>query len=355
MGDAFDLLSIQDQEAVKNTYYRYPKITPHIVKYTEYIEVKTIDDKVYLTKLEEVILYIVSEFKFVPIWLIQQWYNDYQKVAYDIIKTWIKVGLVWADNWETGVFLRPTKFLLDMMDIQDQSWVDIPFGLLNHTCAEEQMMFDIMMGNRYSELWTKVKDLDKLLLPCYHPLHIKPATEEGTIIIREANFKCNRYSEKELIDSRNKLKQDILKSTTPLTPEFGNWSLFPIVSYAEKTNKLITQTPDVIIPVPRNNGKAQSYAIELELSIKTPQKYKQIMLNYKNNIVFGKLIYLCASANIKQKVIEAYKEVKGLGTCKLYVVDYNSPAQRMENYSPEDEEARKTMIHLTIKNTRKDS
>ena len=41
-----ELLEIQDQDAVKNTYYRYPKVEPHLVKYTDKLEVKTIDDSV---------------------------------------------------------------------------------------------------------------------------------------------------------------------------------------------------------------------------------------------------------------------------------------------------------------------
>ena len=47
-----DLLEIQDQEAVKNTYYRYPKVTPHLTKYEDRLEVKTIDDIATLRNLD---------------------------------------------------------------------------------------------------------------------------------------------------------------------------------------------------------------------------------------------------------------------------------------------------------------
>ena len=61
MKSQLELLEIQDQEAVKNTYYRYPKVTPHITKYDSYVEIKTIDDKAELHKIDEVVLYIKAE------------------------------------------------------------------------------------------------------------------------------------------------------------------------------------------------------------------------------------------------------------------------------------------------------
>ena len=61
-----------------------------------------------------------------------------------------------------GVFIRPTKFLFDLMEIDDTNYRDIPFGLLNHTCAEEQIVFDLSMGNDKSELWNLLKT-EKLL------------------------------------------------------------------------------------------------------------------------------------------------------------------------------------------------
>ena len=33
MNSQLELLAIQDQEAVKNTYYRYPTVTPHNTLY----------------------------------------------------------------------------------------------------------------------------------------------------------------------------------------------------------------------------------------------------------------------------------------------------------------------------------
>lgn len=344
-----ELLEMQDSGAVKNTFYRYPKVTPHINKYEDYVEIKTIDNSVSLRKLEEVILYIIADFKFAPLWLIQQWYEDYNKSGYDIVSSWIKVGIVWADNTVMGVCVRPTKFLLDIMGIENQNYEAIPFGLLNHTCAEEQMCFDIMMGNEKSELWQAVKNDN--LLNCYHPLGIKVPNDKGTIIIREAAFSINRFNFDELARKQDIIKKEILQKK-PFTAEFTDFSLFPIITYTDK-GKPITQKPDVIIPIPRVNGMAQSCSIELELSAKTPDKYEQIMKNYKNNLTFGKLYYLCGSRRIANLVTDAYKVVGGLGSCRLFIIPYESPAQRLSNYTESDESAKRTILKLSLSNTKR--
>lgn len=344
-----DLLELQDSEAVKNTFYRYPRISPHITKYTDHVEIKTISDLTNIYKLDEVILYIISDFKFAPVWLIQQWYEDYNTDGYKMVESWVKTGIVWADTSPMGVFIRPTKFLLDLMEIENQNYIDIPFGLLNHTCAEEQMVFDIMMGNEKSELWQMISKEDKL--PCYHPLKIQVANDSGTTIIREGSFNINRFKPKELLEKRDILIKEI-NEKQKFTSEFNDFSLFPIVAFTDD-NKIITQKPDVVIPIPRIDGKAQSYSIELELSAKTPAKYEQIMKNYKNNIVFGKLFYLCGNKRIASLVSDAYKAVKGLGSCRLFIIPYTAPAQKLSNFTVTDEENQKTIIKLAVKNTKK--
>ena len=113
-----------------------------------------------------------------------------------------------------------------------------------------------------------------------------------------------------------------------------------------------TQKPDVVIPIPRVNGQAQSCSIELELTAKNPEKYDQIMRNYKNNIVFGKLFYLCGNSRIADLVTSAYKNIGGLGSCRLFIVPYVAPAQRLSNYNIQDEQTQKTMIKLTTQATK---
>ena len=349
-----DILELQDSENVKNTFYRYPKISPHLTKFDNHYEIKTIDNQISIYKIEEIILYIIADFKFAPIWLIQQWFEDYNKNGYEIIENWIKVGIVWAEPSSMGVFIRPTKFLFDLMEIDDTNYRDIPFGLLNHTCAEEQIVFDLSMGNNKSELWNLLK-ADKLL-PCYHPLKIQVAQDTGTFVIREEHFKINHFKPQEIKDEQDKLIQSIKTSNNNFTLEFqgdgkGNYPLFTLVNYTDK-GIMVTQKPDTIIPIPRLNGQPQSCSIELELSAKTPQKYEQIMKNYKNNLIYGKLFYLCGNNRIAKLVTDAYKSVGGLGSCRLFIIPFVAPAQRLSNFNLNDEEAQKKMLKLTIKNTK---
>ena len=347
MSKATDLIKLQDSEAVKNSFYRAPKISPTIVAHQNYIEVKTVDTSCKIQKIEETVLGIIADFKFAPYWLIQQWFEDFGFTnSFYIVSDWISVGLVWVETSSMGVFIRPTKFLLDMFQIEKQFYEAIPFGLLNHTCSEEQIVFDMQMGNEHSELWQVIKNED--LLPCYHPLNFEPQKENGTIVIREGNFKANRFKPQELIQKDEDLKREI-KSGQRYTSEFSDFSLFPIVYVEQDTGEVITQTPDVLVPVPRKNGLAQSYAIELELSAKTQDKYVKIMQHYKDNIKFGKLMYLCGTKRIANMVKTAFQTVKGLGTCELYLMPFTPPALRLENFSMADETDQANMIKLSIK------
>ena len=235
-----------------------------------------------------------------------------------------------------------------MMDITEQRYVEIPFNLLNHTCAEEQIVFDISTGNPHSELWSVIKSDKKL--PCYHPLKIKCNNDTGSMVIREEHFKLNRFDPKTLEEQQDNLKKSIM-TKNPFTLEFNDFSLFPLVCYDENNN-IVTQKPDVVIPIPRINSTPQSYSIELELTAKSQDRYDKIMQNYKNNLIYGKLFYLCGNARIAKLVKTAYKNVGGLGTCRLFIVPFVAPAQRISNFNAIEENAQKTMLKLTLKNTK---
>lgn len=342
-----DLLRLQDAEAVKNTFFRSPKVSPAIIHNGTYITVKTINNETNIYKLEEIILGIIADFKFAPYWLIQQWFEDFNRDdSFTKVSEWLSVGLVWVDSNALGLFVRPTKFLLDMYKIEDQTFIDISFGKLNHTCSEEQIIFDVQSGNANSEFWNIIKTEDTLL-PCYHPLEIDVDNDDGTIAIRESIFAVNRYKPKDIILKDEDLAREI-KSGERYTSEFADFSLFPIVS-TDANGNLVTKIPDVIVPVPRKNMLPQSYAIELELTSKLPEKYKEIMLLYKDNIKFGKLYYLCGTAKIARLVKEAFKAVGGLGTCQLYIIPFVSPAIKLISYSTKDKTEQTNLIDIFTK------
>lgn len=346
----FDLVANQDQEAVKNTYFRYPKVTPHIKKAKDYVEVKTIDSSVKLRKIDEVILYIIARFKWVPAWLAQQWFAVYSINGYSRMEQWIHVGLVWADTGSTGVFIRPTFFLFEMMEIKETKFVSIPFNLLNHTCAEMQIVFDVMMGNPKSEIWYFIKNSQ--CLPTYHPLNIEVEDDKGVPIFIEEEYKGSFNNEK-VKEEQDALIQSI-RMKQKFTEEFKNFSLFTLVTNDRESGKTYTQRPDLVIPALRTaTGQPQSWAIEMELSAKMGYRYDKIMQSYKNNLVYGYVLYLCGNNTILERVKKAYKEAGGLGTCKLYVAPWVAPAQRINNYSVEDESAFKTLLRSTLDSTKK--
>lgn len=337
------ILEYQDSEAVKNSFYRSPKVTPTINKYTEYIEVRTIDDKALIYKIEETMLAILAQFKYLPFWLIDEWYEDMgysDDYAFHVVDSFIKVGLVTVETSTLGVFLRPTKFLLDLMGEEKQTYIPIPFNMLNHNLSEAKLLFDIRMGNPKSELWQLIKEEE--FLPCFHPLGIQPTEDNGTIILSEASFRANRFQPGELLRREKELKQDIY-SNKRFTKEFNDFSYFPIV-FEDANGTIVTQTPDNIVPIPRQNKLPQSYAIEIELSDKTIDRYVDIMRHYKDNIKFGKLFYLCASTYITNLVKRAFKEVGGLGNCELYILPYIPPAMKLSNYRSESEKRQKALL-----------
>ena len=350
MGNStLDLLTLQDSEQTKNTYFRAPRQSPHIQKIdASTLEVRTVEYSVRIGKLEETILSIIANFKFAPFWLVQQWYDDFYKqpVAFTVVSQWIQVGLVWADTSPMGVFLRPTRFLLDMFKVEDTSFVDIPFALLNHTCGEQQIMFELQMGSPKSELWQIIKMEETL--PCYHPLDLSFENESGTIVIREGDFRLGfkRYKQEDILSREDELIRDI-QTGKKFTLEFTDFSRFPIVSIKKDTGEIVTQTPDILVPVPRKEGKPQSYAIEIELSPKTLEKYIGIMNNYKDNIKFGKLFYLCSSQRISKLLKDAFKKVGGLGQCELFLLPFVPPAQKLADFSYADEQNQENLLKQT--------
>lgn len=352
-----ELLALQNQEEVKNTYYRYPTIVPKATLYQDHMELSNNEIIVSIGKLEECILYILSLYKYLPVWLIKQWCAYMRRDGYQIVEAFIKIGLVWAEPTAIGVFIRPTAWLFDIVDLDEKersSYTEIPFNLLNHTCAEEQIMFDIMMGNPYSELWITLASNNNRLLPAYHPMKINPTPDSGAFIRGEDAIRVDVSKPDTILDKYVNFRESI-KNKSGFTEEFKDWTLFNIVNYNKDNNVVTTQRPDLIVPMARIEGRPQSASIELELTAKADYKYDNIMNNYKDNPVYGELYYLCGNATIADKVRKAFMRAEGLGSCKLFLVPYTTPAQLVTTLvqEAEDEKAAEKMLELTMKNTKR--
>ena len=380
-----ELLAKQDIEAVKNTYYRMPVVSPNKIFKEDHIVVNTMNypTGINLYKIDEVILYIIGVFKFAPFWLVNQWYKLYGRDGNLSVAYMVKVGIVWLEASALGIMIRPTQWLFKELDIEEQYryWLDIPFNLMNHTCAEEQIVFDIMMGNEKSDLWREVQKIPNLF-PCYHPFKIKPSDDKGTIIMQESYFHDNLSSneeeppkteeEKKERNTRAKKENDFalsvlgkqdeiikgIREGRPYTLEFQDQSLLTLVPKnfgIDKNAKM--QRPDSAILVPRSLGKPQSVAIELELTLKTGvyggiPKYEVILDNYKNNLIYGTLIYLCANGKIREAVIDAYNKLGGLGSCRLLVIPYTSPAQELQDMADKELETQQKIQKVSEQTTK---
>jgi len=356
-----DELTLQDKDAAKNTFYHYPRVEPDIIKANPNKErfrpeVRTLDGKIVLDKIDEVTLYILCEFKFIPIWLIQQWYDIYDLNGYDRVLGWIQFGLAWCDATSLGVYIRPTMFLLNVIYDKDdgsKKYIGLPFNLMNHTCAEEQLMFDIMMGNPKSEFWNMFNKEVKNRLPCYHPLftdNIDPFDKTGSTILAESLFRSSTYDQSDLIAGHKEIELEMQTKAT-ITKEFGEWPLFTLECGYNEKGKLETQRPDLVIPVPRIQGMPQSFAIEMELTAKDTTRYDKIMDHYKNNNIYGSVVYLCANTYIRDLVVKSYKNIGGLGTCRLLCIPYTAPAQMLSTFSKEDLEAQYGLMKATTEKT----
>lgn len=341
-----ELLKTQDQEAKKNTLFRGTKRTvPTYEKIDNYLLVTNKEDSCRIYRIDEIVLYLIQDFKFLPLWLIQQWYKDFNITnTFSILEGFIKVNLVWLESDPTGIYLRPTKHLLNLFSSEKVNYTAIPKQFLNHKFGEAQVVFDIMSGNKHSELWNIIKENE--LLPTYGPLELEDNLD-GALIIRENWVRTGFLDRNSIIEQDKELEIEI-KAKKKFTSEFKNLKLFQIVT--EENGKFDSQIPDLIVPVPREDGLPKSYAIEVELTSKGVNKYIKILSNYKDNLKFGKLFYLTGDAKIAKDITDAYRKLgKSLGTCKLYIIPYTPPAMRLDNYSFEDEENIKKVLKLNIR------
>ena len=60
-----------------------------------------------------------------------------------------------------------------------------------------------------------------------------------------------------------------------------------------------TQLPDAIIEIPETSKKI---ALELELTMKSESRYRDIVTNYRTDSEFNKITYLCQNSAITKKV-----------------------------------------------------
>lgn len=323
-----EVISSGARRAILTTWgNKYNFVVPSIKKDGDLLYLSTSDLSVCINSFDEILLTIIIKFLFMPIWLIKDCYcfagNLYEDIEQKI-QDWINIGIIWKEDSVTGQYVRPTYALFQLFGLNPYPYVNIPFNTLTHTISEEKVVFDIMSGN------SDIIKREKINIPRISELGFSPSNY-GTNVISEVDFKNPKlYTEeglKELELIENKINQGIANKEI-ITPELEDFRFFVLVKNTnnEKLNKkkYNFHIPDLVIPLPRENGKPKSIAIEIELTDKR-YNYEETLLRYKDNNKFGVVYWLVASTNIANSIKLAYNKIGGTGSCRTVLSEFIIP------------------------------
>ena len=70
--------------------------------------------------------------------------------------------------------------------------------------------------------------------------------------------------------------------------------------------------------------------------------------HYKNNNVYGFVVYLYGTSYIMELVRKAFANIGGLGTCRLVTIPYTPPAQMLSSFDKENLEAQYGLLKATF-------
>ena len=312
-------------KVLDNTWQNYNPVNPSIIK-KDTVIIKTEEQEVFISNFEEVVLYIIANFLFAPVWLVENWIKKYKmslNTPKNTITSWVNTGLVWIEPSVTGLYLRPTNSLFKLFNMPIIKYRSIPYNQLSHTICEEQVTLEIMLGDKDNNI---NKVFSKIYLPRYSPLDLKNTS--GTNIINEFQFNGLLYyktkSNKEISDIERSLEEQI-NDKKAITDEFTNFSKFVIVKKDTEKNNYLFHVPDLIIPIKRKDGRAQSIAIEVELSDKKIRRYTKTLEMYKNNNRYGYVVWLSQNDKITSNLTSAFKKINGLGDVKMAIYPFKTP------------------------------
>lgn len=290
---------------------------------------------------DEIVLYIISKFRFCPSWLVRQWYksSNNSTIGNDLGKTklrsFIDFGLLYEFPSAVAVFLMPTDRLASMFNINLGSFVNPPYNTLTHTISEEQIMFDCMTGKANYLKGIKC-------IPYVSSLGLGTS---GAICIPESDYSIrNTYFSKhieEFNDQEARLIKEMIDGNIITTPDFKEFKL-TIHKKIDQYNYDL-KIPDLAVLAPRvlkdvdgmDFAMPKSVALEVELTCKGTQKYIDILDIYWDNVKFGTAVYLVNAKKTRDCIVEAYKEVrrrhsidKVSRTCDFKIIEFEVPYNR---------------------------
>ncbi len=318
-------------EARRNTWgSQYHPTVPTIRKEGAVIKIIDGETVVEINSFDEIVLTIIMKFCFCPIWLVKQFYgtdsiiSGYGGVEAKI-RSWIRVGLVYAQNAVTGAYIRPTYQLFKLFDEAPYPYTAIPFNMLTHTITEEHVVFEIMTGR--SKIVQRER---KCLLPRVSELGFDD-DPNGTNVLAEEDFRNPKlYTEEGLVElsaTENAINNG-MRTGAVVTPELKDFRQFVLVKKVDKTGVIKKDykfhVPDLIIPCLREMGRPKSIAIEMELSNKR-SGYVETMQRYKDNNKYGSVYWMCSRPETLSALRDAYSQVGGTGSTKTYLMEYVVP------------------------------
>lgn len=315
--------------ALKNTWgNRYHPVIPTVKHNGGSITYSTSLVSVDITPFDEITLYVISRFLFAPVWLVKRWYEPVGMVGNegyvdDMIRSWVRLGLVWMEQEVTGSYLRPTHALFQMFQQPPYHYCNIPFNMLTHTIAEEEIMHAVMSGRH------PILDREPTMPRMSH-LGFE-GEMSGTNVLAENDFRNpTLLKDPQAIDDAEVAIQNGILAGQRITKELQDFSWFVISKRVDRTGVVKRDfkfhIPDLVIPVPRDSqGHPRSVAIEVELTNKRAVNYEETMQRYANNNRFGSVYWLCRDDNIASALREAHAKVGGTGTCRTYLMEVEVP------------------------------
>ena len=329
-------LDYSSEKVENNTWKYYHRTMPNMEMHDDSILVKTAESEVVIQELEETIFSILMTFLYVPAWLVENWINSEsssdgmmdEENPIIKIKSWVQIGLVYIEPSPTGEYVRPTALLFTIFQKPMQKYMPIPFNTLTHNISEQQVMFEVMMGKNKIN-----KDLQSVLLNKYSVLFEKEIGE-GTNIISEKEFRSVEiYTSEEKLKAIESEIELQIQSGEIVTAEMEDFRKFNIVKKVGSTGNInkdyLTHVPDLIIPSLRNpDGTPNSVAVEIELTSKGLARTEGTLKKYKDNNKFGYLVWFSNSNLITQNLRIAYENIKGTGSCKMLIYEFDIPSPK---------------------------
>lgn len=314
------------QNALENTWgNRLNFVTPDIRKEGATIHLSLNNWNVTINAFDEIVLTLLVKFLFIPEWLVEQCYSKRfleETGAKQRTDGWVKVGLVYRQPSVTGIYIRPTNSLFKLFGMDPYPYCDIPYNTLTHTICEEKAMFDIMAG------MGPIHQREKNLLPRVSELGFE-GPQEGTNVLSESDFRNPSLFKPGYMETMEEEIRQGMESKESITAELQDFRKFTLVKRINNTGNprkdYILHIPDMVVVLPRDQGKPQSIAVEVELTNKRCKNYEETMNRYKNNNKFGKVYWLVSAADTASALRSAYKNVGGTGTCQTILSEFVVP------------------------------